>query len=115
MSDVPLEFAVLCWGKEPVDWFEVADIRSYRFQRFPEPYKDVGAVFTAWRQADLKTRLLNLFGETASAMAGDHIPFDLVHKALLKIPEYRRYVLAHDIPGAEGEEGGMMYELLEET
>ncbi|KAB0676705.1 hypothetical protein [Aureimonas leprariae] len=108
MADIELAAAVFCWtpgadGCQPT--FEV--------RRLGDPYNDLGphpmtagAVYSDWKQADLPSRKLMLFSEIMSIMARDGVPCDLLHSELLKIPEYRREVLALDVPGAEDSDGG---------
>jgi hypothetical protein len=107
VSDVKLEDAVIAWSAEEGEpWFRVIDRKSYRGR--PGAYRDGGAVYGNWRKLETAERLLNLFGEVMSAMARDGIPFGKVHAELLKIPEYRRQVIAVDTPGAEGENTDML-------
>ena len=101
--DIPLKSAVLCWhhghdGETPI----------FQVRRRGDPQSGVdyrlstgGAVYLEWRNGDDTWRKIALFGEIMSIMSRDLVPFDLIHKELLKIPEYRREVLAGDAPGAE--------------
>lgn len=107
MHDIPLAVAVLCWTPG-VDPFGAGVEPTFQVRVLGDPFNDhgphemtAGAVYSDWQKAAPKTRLRMLFGEVMSLMARDAIPFELVHRELLRIPEYRGDVLADDVEGAD--------------
>lgn len=90
MTDIALSEAVLLYnsglgGEAPA--FVVRPIGHHDYDRYQ--YK-VGACFRAWQEEDDLARLkLRLWIDVWHATAFYGVPVEMVHEALLVIPEYR--------------------------
>ena len=96
--DIELKDAVLLWtspinGDEP--GYLVARLGSKAYDEFDN---QAGACISHWREFDDAGRLMRLMIEAWHAVVFDKVPAEMVHKALLVIPEYRAIISGDCLP-----------------
>jgi len=94
-GDVPLYDAMITWN----GLADVSATYKLGIAIVPHPEPDfcrhwklsnsAGACYTYWRELSTPRRLLQLYTEAWHIVGRDLVPMEMVHDALLVIPEYR--------------------------
>jgi hypothetical protein len=99
MNEVPIEHAQLTWSDGPNAFAVVVDARAPA-DKFRNLENARGACDSGWGELSLSERLLLLMSAAWSALIRDGVPGNVLHDALLAVPEYREWI-EQDAPGLD--------------
>ena len=86
MPDIPLNDAMLCWNRGK----DMKVVLHPDSRGESDPYQSsVGACYANWREKDARGQKLQLVIDAWHVVAFYDVSPQLVHEALLVIPEYR--------------------------
>lgn len=102
MIDIPLEHAQLLWSDDPDAFAIIADYRS-QTDRFRNLGNSRGASGDNWARLATDQRMSLLMSIVWSAVIRDGVPAEVMHRALVQVPEYRVWIDG-DVSGVAGSE-----------
>lgn len=95
--DIPIANAMLCWTGGRHGNTPACKVVAHPDEMgFSDPYQNsAGACFASWSEKDTSGQRLKLMVDAWHAVTFDAVPAQMMHEAMLVIPEYRS-MLADD-------------------